>query len=166
MTVTKLKVRLYGDPCLRQFSQAIEEVGPSERMLIAAMVTTMHYQKGIGLAAPQVGINRQLFVVDIGDGPFVFINPEIIQSSGCAEMEEGCLSIPNVNIIVERSEKITVRYIDENNQSYEDQFEGLLARVIQHETDHLHGKMIVDYATEEELKKFDAQLKELVEKSK
>ena len=109
MTTTKLKVRLYGDPCLRRESDPIEEVGPSERMLINAMIATMHYQKGIGLAAPQIGINRQLFVADVGDGPIAIMNPKIIQVSGLSEMEEGCLSIPEVNIIVERPEKIVVQ---------------------------------------------------------
>ena len=94
MITTKLKIRLYGDPCLRKKSISVKSVGPGERMLIKAMLETMYEHKGIGLAAPQVGINEQIIVVDIGEGPFAIINPKVIKKSGSVKLEEGCLSIP------------------------------------------------------------------------
>src|SRR5580698_3385476 len=97
-----LKIRYYGDPCLETKSKAVKEVGPVERMLIAAMFETMVACKGVGLAAPQVGINEQIFVVDTGKDAFAVINPKIIKSSGTDLMEEGCLSIPRVLVDVKR----------------------------------------------------------------
>lgn len=161
MSITKLKVRLYGDPCLRTKCQKVDSVGFAERMLISSMLETMHAQKGVGLAAPQVGINRRLFVADIGDGPMVFINPKIVRMSGKSVMEEGCLSIPGVYVQVKRAEKIWVKFLDENNHSHERACDDLLARVVQHESDHLDGKLIVDYASKSELKKFRETLQEL-----
>jgi peptide deformylase len=154
MNTIGLRIRIYGDPCLRKRSKAVKEVGPSERFLINAMIDTMHAHKGIGLAAPQVGINEQIFVVDTGDGPFAVINPHIIKKTGSDVMEEGCLSIPEVLVKVKRAESIVVEYLDENNRKVEFKCSGLLAKVIQHETDHLNGKLIIDYASPEEKEKF------------
>ena len=161
-----LTVRLYGDPCLRQKAKPVLDVGPSERMLLEAMIETMHAQKGIGLAAPQVGILKRIFVVDIGQGPLVFINPKILKKQGVGEFEEGCLSIPHVNIIVKRAVKILVKYTDEHNKIQERNFEELLARVILHEYDHLNGKLIVDYATKQELVQYEKQLADLKKENK
>jgi len=161
MNVAPLIIRIYGDPCLRKKSSLIKKVGPGERMLINSMIETMHAAKGVGLAAPQVGINQRLFVVDIGNGPIAIINPRITKKVGATVLEEGCLSIPEVTIPIERPEAITVRYIDENNQVMEISCEELLARAIQHETDHLNGKLIVDYASHKEKVAFKDQLKAL-----
>lgn len=143
----KLKIRLYGDPCLRKKSVLVKEVGTSERMLIAAMLEAMHENKGIGLAAPQVGINQQIFVADIGQGPVAVINPKVLKRIGSETVEEGCLSIPGVSVKVKRPKKITVRYTDQNNEIVERELEELMARVFLHETDHLLGRLIVDYAS-------------------
>lgn len=145
MNEMKLKIRLYGDPALRQVCEPVEEVGPGERMLIQAMIGTMNDHKGVGLAAPQVGINKRIFVMDVGEGPMVFVNPEIVKTSGHAGMDEGCLSIPDVQVNVQRPAKIIVRYMDINNEPCEAAFGELPARVIQHENDHLNGKLIVDF---------------------
>lgn len=161
MKIPELKVRLYGDPCLRKKSVVVEEVGIVERMLVEGMIETMNRYKGIGLAAPQVGINQRIIVADIGDGPIAVINPEIIKEAGAAVLEEGCLSIPEVNINVTRSQTILVRFTDLDNKVVEKKFKDLMARVIQHETDHLDGKLIVDYATDEEAEKYAAVLKKL-----
>ncbi|MGE0267933.1 MAG: peptide deformylase [Candidatus Omnitrophota bacterium] len=161
MNLPKLKIRLYGDPCLRKKSKPVEEVGIVERMLIKAMIKTMHDQKGIGLAAPQVGINQRILVADIGEGPIAIINPVIRKKSGSAVLEEGCLSIPEVNINVTRALSVTVRYIDFDNNLVEQTFENLLARVILHEADHLDGKLIVDYATDAELDKYNPILEKI-----
>lgn len=161
MSLIKLKVRLYGDPCLRRKSQTVDSVGPAERMLVNSMLQTMYAQKGVGLAAPQVGINWRIFVADIGEGSMVFINPRIVKKAGKAVMEEGCLSIPDVHIQVKRADQIWVQFVDENNHRHERSLEGLMARVVQHETDHLNGKMIVDYASSAEIKTFHDTLEKL-----
>lgn len=161
MTTTKLKIRFYGDPCLRKKSSPVKNVGPGERLLIQAMMETMREHKGVGLAAPQVGINEQIFVADTGDGVRVFVNPKIIKKSGVASMEEGCLSIPGVVVHIKRPARITVHYLDENNKQVEQAFGDLMARVIQHEIDHLNGKLIVDYASLIQKRKLRGQLKAL-----
>jgi len=161
MKPSVFKIRIYGDNCLRKKSSPVVEVGPGELMLINSMLETMYDAKGVGLAAPQIGINQQIFVIDIGEGPHVFVNPRITKKQDSGELEEGCLSIPDVLIIVNRPQKILVKFMDENNQWHEKAFEDLMARVIQHETDHLHGKMIVDFANREEKKKYKEQLVEL-----
>ncbi len=161
MLTTKLKIRLYGDPCLRKKSTLLKEVGPSERILIDSMIATMHDYKGIGLAAPQVGVNQRIIVADIGEGPMALINPKIIRKSGTDILEEGCLSIPGITVKIKRAQKVLVQYTDHNNKSVEKVFEDLLARVILHETDHLDGKLIIDYATIVAKRKFKNQLKEI-----
>ncbi len=166
MKIPPLKVRLYGDPCLREPAQTVEEVGIVEIMLIDAMIETMIRYKGIGLAAPQVGISRRILVADIGDGPIALINPEIKKQSGSGVLEEGCLSIPEVNLNITRAKSIVVEYRDINNQVVQKKFKDLMARVILHETDHLNGKMIVDYATKEDLEKIQPQLTLLEERQK
>ena len=161
MTITRLKIRLFGDPCLRIKSKPVKEAGTAERMLIKSMITTIQEVKGIGLAAPQVGINSRLFVADIGEGPFVVINPKIVKKSGSWDMDEACLSIPEVWIKISRPQKITVKYTDENNKEIERALEDLNARVFLHETDHLDGKMIVDYASKEDMLRWKDKLEEL-----
>ncbi|MBI5023654.1 MAG: peptide deformylase [Candidatus Omnitrophica bacterium] len=165
-TTVPLKIRLYGDPCLRKKSVPVVYVGPTEQSLLFGLLAAMRENKGVGLAAPQVGVNRQIFVADIGDGPMAFINPKIIRKSGGDVIEEGCLSIPGVTVMVRRPEKIVVRYIDENNQPHEKIYEEMMARVIQHEMDHLDGKLIVDYAGIKEKIKLRARLRELKRKQK
>ncbi len=140
-----LKIRIYGDSCLRKRSTPVGTVGPGERLFISSMIETMHQSKGIGLAAPQVGLNHQIIVVDVGDGPLVLVNPKILKKRGSAMLEEGCLSIPGVVVDVRRPADIEVEYRDEHNRTVRKFCSELLARVIQHEIDHLHGKLIVDY---------------------
>jgi len=158
---TKLKIRIYGDPCLRKKSKSVKKVGPVERLLIAFMVETMCESKGIGLAAPQVGVNEQIMVVDVGEGPIVMVNPQIFRKRGSAVMEEGCLSIPGIAVKVRRPSKIIVKYIDQDNKAVERSCDDLLARVVQHETDHLKGKLIIDYASLRNRIKMRPQLAEL-----
>ena len=140
-----LKVRILGDPVLRQKAKPVKEVGPVERMLIAAMFETMASHKGIGLAAPQVGISEQIFVVDTGKDAFAVINPKILKGVGYEEMEEGCLSIPDIHVTIKRFKSIDVEFTDEHNQRVRAKLTGLAAKVFQHENDHLLGKLIVDY---------------------
>ena len=111
-------------------------------------------------------MNEQIFVVDVGDDPFVVINPQITKRTGSDIMEEGCLSIPEVLIKVKRAQAITVVYRDENNRLVERKCSGLMAKVIQHETDHLNGKLIIDYASLAEKVKFKKQLLQLQKSNK
>jgi peptide deformylase len=167
MSLPELTIRIYGDPCLRKKCVPLKEVGPGVRAVLQSMIQTMHQSKGIGLAAPQVGITERFFVLDVGDGPMVIVNPRITKRSVAMEsLEEGCLSIPEVNIAVRRPAKITVQYMDENNRMMKLTCDGLLARVIQHETDHLNGKLIVDYATAAEKERFREKLKALEARQK
>lgn len=145
--IPKLTIRLYGDPVLRKKAASVASVGPGERIFIRSLWATMYEHKGVGLAAPQVGISQQIFVADVGDGPLAIINPKVLKKSGSGKMEEGCLSIPGVHIKVRRPQEIFVQYTDENNQKIERHMTELLARVFLHENDHLHGKLIIDYAT-------------------
>lgn len=148
-----LKVRVYGDPCLRVKSKPVKEVGAVERMLIAAMFETMQAHKGIGLAAPQVGINEQIFVVDTGKDAFAVINPKIVKAEGKEIIEEGCLSIPDLHVKIKRAKNIEVEFTDEQNRRVRAKLTGLAARVFLHENDHLLGKLIVDYLPPAEQKK-------------
>lgn len=161
MLLTDLKLRIYGDPCLRKKSTEVSEVGFAERMLIQSMIITMHKNKGVGLAAPQVGVNQRILVADIGNGPLAIINPQIVKRSGSGVIEEGCLSIPGITVKIKRPQKILVKYRDENNRLMEKAYEDLMARVIQHETDHLDGKLIVDYAGLTQKRKLKKPLEEL-----
>lgn len=140
-----LKIRLYGDPCLTAKSKPVQKVGVAERMLIASMFETMRAQKGVGLAAPQVGINEQIFVVDTGKDALAAINPKIIRVSGSEVGEEGCLSIPYLQVSIKRAKDLEVEFIDENDHLVRAKISGLLAKVFQHEYDHLQGKLILDY---------------------
>jgi len=146
MNPSGIKIRIYGDSCLREKSVPVKDVGASERILIKVMLETMREANGIGLAAPQVGINQQIFVADIGEGPLAVFNPKILKRKGADFMEEGCLSCPGSVVNVKRAKTIVVRYCDENNKTVERTFSDLMARVFLHETDHLMGKLILDYA--------------------
>ena len=145
MAFGALKVRVLGDPCLRRKSRPVKEIGPVERMLIASLFATMQEHKGIGLAAPQVGVNEQIFVVDAGKEVFAVVNPRILKSEGTDAVEEGCLSIPHLHVKVKRAKKVLVEFTDENNRRFRAELSGLTAKVFQHETDHLNGKLIIDY---------------------
>jgi len=147
----------YGDPVLREKAEAIEQ-GTALKELVQSMLATMQLARGIGLAAPQIGKNIQLFVIDLSQNALVkgskehqkvMINPvlEVDEKVIPNKSEEGCLSIPNVFVEVPRREKVTVRYFDPQWQLHEETWTGFPARVIQHEYDHLEGKLHIDYAT-------------------
>ncbi len=147
---------MYGDPVLRQRAKNIEE-GTDLTQLIADMYETMDNASGIGLAAPQIDKAIRLFIVDgtileeepeMADFKKVFINPEMLDETGTPwAYEEGCLSIPNIREKILRKEKLTIRYQDEKWKLHEENFDGMKARIIQHEYDHLEGKLFVDYLT-------------------
>ena len=129
------------------------------------MARTMYLRCGIGLAAPQVGINEAMIVVDIGQGLYKVVNPRIVKRSGKQMLEEGCLSVPGVCIKVRRARKIVVKGEDEKGRFVTIEAEGLLACVFQHEIDHLKGKLIVDYASFIERLKIRRKIEELKRKA-
>jgi peptide deformylase len=143
--VKTLDIRVLGDPILRQDTVPVAEVTDELRQLIEDMFTTMYAAEGIGLAAPQVGRTERLAVVDVEGAKYTLINPEILTREGSARAEEGCLSIPDVFGEVERPQRITVRALDVEGRQFELATDELLARAIQHEIDHLHGKLFLDY---------------------
>lgn len=146
--MSKLKILEYPDPRLRRIARPIESVGERERKLAEDMLETMYEARGIGLAATQVAEDIRLIVMDLSEErnePRVFINPEITDRSGSQSCEEGCLSVPGFYAEVTRAEQISVRALDIDGNPYELEADGLLAVCIQHEIDHLDGKMFVDY---------------------
>jgi peptide deformylase len=141
-----LDIHLLGDPVLRRETTPVGAVSDELRRLIDDMFETMYAAKGIGLAAPQVGRLERLAVVDVDDSPIAIVNPEIVLSGGpTAKAEEGCLSIPEIYGDVERPAEITLRALDRDGKPFELAADGLLARCVQHEVDHLHGKIFIDY---------------------
>lgn len=147
---------MYGDPVLRQKAKDIEP-GSDILSLVEDMYETMHAANGVGLAAPQIGKSIRLFVIDgrvIEDEPGmenfkkVFVNPVMLEELGTGwEYEEGCLSIPNIREKISRKERLKIKYFDENWNLNEETFDGMKARIIQHEYDHIEGKLFVDYLT-------------------
>ena len=140
-----LAVRLYGDPVLRQVAAPVREITAEIKRIIADMTETMWHQVGIGLAAPQVGLPHRILVMDDGQGGAqALINPEIETRSGTVREEEGCLSLPGIFGVVERSKTITVRAMDSDGKAVSLEATGLKARIVQHELDHLDGVLFID----------------------
>jgi peptide deformylase len=149
--MAKLTILEYPDPRLRTRAAPITRFDAALKQQIADMLETMYAAPGIGLAATQVDWHFQLLVIDVSEGkdePQVFINPEILSTEGKAKGEEGCLSVPGIYDDVPRAEKVRVRYQDASGASHERELDGLLAICLQHEMDHLTGKLFVDYLSE------------------
>ncbi|MGX5175552.1 peptide deformylase [Aliikangiella sp. IMCC44653] len=143
-----LKILEYPDKRLRIEAKPVTDFGETLQTQIDNMFETMYAAPGIGLAATQVDIHKQLFVIDVSennDSPLVFINPEIIELRGVEEMEEGCLSFPGVYAKVERADEVTIKALDRHGKPFQLDADGLLAVCIQHELDHTQGKLFVDY---------------------
>lgn len=136
----------YGDDVLRKRAEDVAEVNEEIRDLIETMYATMEKSRGLGLAAPQIGVSKRVFVYDVGEGRHAVINPRIVKSSGEESSVEGCLSIPGLQGEVPRAFRVTLTGLDESGRKIKIRAEGLLARVFQHEIDHLDGKMFVDRA--------------------
>ncbi|EKE83382.1 peptide deformylase [Idiomarina xiamenensis] len=146
--MAKLAVLKYPDERLRTVAEPIAQVDEALRTTIDDMFETMYESQGVGLAATQVDVHKRLFVADCSEDqnePLVFINPEITESEGDFTNEEGCLSFPGVYAKVERASKVTVSALDKHGERFSKTAEGLLAICIQHEIDHLNGKLFVDY---------------------
>ncbi|MDD5595005.1 MAG: peptide deformylase [Candidatus Omnitrophica bacterium] len=164
MKKIELKIRVCGDPVLSGKAKPVLKITDTHRQLLSEMSRLMYEVSGVGLAAVQVGVAEAFFVADIGSGLYKLINPKIIKQEGIQVMEEGCLSVPGVSVEVKRAKKITLQALDESGKSVLIEAEDLLARVFQHEIDHLNGTLILDYvavAEREKLKKKMENFKEI-----
>lgn len=161
------EIRIYPDPILRKKAIPIKNIDGKVKEIADRMAEVMYANKGIGLAAPQIGIPNQIFVVDIGEGRRTFINPEIIEGDGESLMEEGCLSLPTLEVPVKRMDRVFIRTWDLNGKEVSLELFGFPARVYQHEIDHLHGILIIHHISrlkrELLLKKMRKDLKQLKE---
>ena len=147
-----LPIYIYGTDILKKKAKPVKEISDETIQLIKDMFDTMHLSNGIGLAANQVGVLEQILVVDLSEmeeyketKPMAVINPEIIEEEGEWEMEEGCLSLPEIRDIIRRAEKITVKFHDASLREQRIEATGMLGRVLQHEIDHLNGILITDH---------------------
>ncbi|NOQ64018.1 MAG: peptide deformylase [Methyloprofundus sp.] len=146
--VSILSVIEFPDPRLRKVAKEVSEVNPKITSFVGDMFETMYEEHGVGLAATQVNVHQRIITIDISeekDDPLCFINPKIIEQSGEEESDEGCLSVPGVFEPIKRAEKIKVSALDKKGKPFEMEADGLLAVCIQHEMDHLQGKLFVDY---------------------
>ncbi len=157
-----LKILQYPDERLHKVAKKVTKVNEDTRKLVRNLAETMYAAPGVGLAATQVDAHERVIVVDISethDQLKVFINPEIIASSGTSDCEEGCLSVPGIYETVSRAEAITVRALDEKGETFTLDAEGLLSVCIQHEMDHLIGKVFVEYLSQLKQTRIRAKLK-------
>ena len=141
----------YPDPRLRNIASPVDRVGDEIRELIEDMLETMYASHGIGLAATQIDVHKRIIVIDISEeknDPLCLINPELLEANGSITSDEGCLSVPDIYESVDRAENILVGALDRNGRVFESSAEGLLAVCIQHEIDHLNGKLFVDYLSQ------------------
>nr|VFJ53277.1 MAG: peptide deformylase [Candidatus Kentron sp. DK] len=159
-----LNILHYPDPRLRNQAHPVETVDDTIRKFVDDMLHTMYDSQGIGLAATQVDVPKRVIVVDVsGEGtqPICFINPEILERRGSTQTEEGCLSVPDVRESVERAEWIRIRALNRAGESFEQEADGILAVCIQHEIDHLDGKLFVDYLSRLKRQRILAKAKKL-----
>ncbi|MPM90334.1 Peptide deformylase 1 [bioreactor metagenome] len=138
------KIRTKEDEVLRKKSKVVKAIDDRTRVLIRDMLDTMYDANGVGLAAPQIGILKRIIVIDIGQGPIVLINPEIMKQKGEVEAQEGCLSIPGEQGLVVRPKYVKVKGLNENGEEFLIEGEDLLARALCHEIDHLEGVLYTD----------------------
>lgn len=144
-----LKILTEGTPILRQKAKEVTKITKRQRILVRDMLETMYNANGVGLAAPQIGVSDRLVVIDVGEGPIVLFNPEITLCEGENKDVEGCLSIPGRNEYIVRAQKVSVSYVNLEGKRVTVTGEGLLARALQHEIDHLDGILFIDYLPKE-----------------
>ena len=137
-------IRTFGDPVLRTKAVTVTDDAESLQRLVDDMLETMYEAPGVGLAAPQIGISKRIFVADIGDGPFAMINPEIVEVSGSWTFDEGCLSVPGFYWAIKRPDYAKARGFDVHGNPVEFEGEELMGRVLQHEIDHLNGMLLLE----------------------
>jgi peptide deformylase len=159
-----LNILHYPDERLHKVAKPIDPVDDEVRQLIDDMVETMYASKGVGLAATQVNVHRRLVVIDVSEdksGATAFINPEFLEKHGETEYEEGCLSVPGIYEKVQRAERVKVRALDRNGKPFELEADGLLAICLQHEVDHLDGKVFVEYLSSLKQNRIRTKMKKL-----
>lgn len=159
-----LEILHFPDQRLRTVAKAVDEITPEIIKTTTNMLETMYEECGVGLAATQVNIHLRIAVIDVSetrDQPLVIINPEIIEQSGEEKSQEGCLSVPETNADVQRSEFVTVQYLDVNANKQTLKADGLLAICLQHELDHLKGKLFIDYLSPFKQKRIKSKLEKL-----
>lgn len=142
--MSSYSVRVYGDPVLKQIAREVDEVDGSLVRLVDDMVETMYGSEGAGLAAPQVGVQKRLFVYDVGEGPEAVINPTIVESEGEWYHDEGCLSIPGLRLGIVRPDRVHLRGYDLDGEEITIEADEFLGRVFQHEVDHLDGVLMIE----------------------
>ena len=145
--MSDLKLRKYGDPILRKKAKRVKKISYEERDLLSYMVKIMSENEGVGLAAPQIGMDKRIIIADMGKKLLKIINPQILEEEGENSLSEGCLSLPEIFIPVNRANKIKIEGLNEDKKLLRLTIAGFLARIIQHEIDHLNGVLIIDYAT-------------------
>jgi peptide deformylase len=150
--MSSFPVRIYGDPVLKQVAHEVDHVDGTLVRLVDNMVETMYDAEGAGLAAPQVGVQKRLFVYDVGDGPRVIVNPTIVETSGEWYHEEGCLSIPDLRLGIVRPNEVHIRGYDLDGGEVSVEADEFLGRLFQHEVDHLDGVLMVE-RLEDDLRK-------------
>ena len=163
-----LNILRYPDARLHKVAAPVTVFDEGLKRLVADMAETMYAAPGIGLAASQVDVHKQVIVVDVSDrrdSLVVLVNPEILETSGVSDIEEGCLSVPGVYDVVERAERVKVRAYDQNGKTFTLEAQGLLAVCIQHEMDHLKGKVFVEYLSQLKQQRVRARLAKQLRKS-
>ncbi|GIU83598.1 MAG: peptide deformylase 1 [Acidimicrobiales bacterium] len=156
-----MSIRILGDPVLRQRATEVEEIDGKVAALCDRMLEVMYEAPGVGLAAPQVGVRKRIFVYDVGEGPAAVVNPEIVESDGEWTYEEGCLSVPGLSFEIVRPRRVHLRGWDAQGREVDIEADDLLARVFQHEIDHLDGVLLLDRLEEEERKAAMRRIREL-----
>jgi len=165
------KIVCYPDPLLREKTDLIQDIDDEIKKLAEDMLETMYENKGIGLAGPQIGILKKIVTVDISgpekrENPMVLINPEIYEKQGEVEGEEGCLSFPGFRCNIKRAEKIKVRFLDLEGKEHDISADDLLSICIQHEVDHLNGRLIIDYAGKLKKIMYEKKLKKIQKRAR
>ncbi|MCX7621964.1 MAG: peptide deformylase [Acidimicrobiales bacterium] len=155
-------IRVIGDPVLKQPAREVTDIDGSLVKLVDDMFATMYEAPGLGLAAPQVGVQKRLFVYDVEDKPGVLINPQIIESEGEWGFNEGCLSVPGLYFEIVRPKRILIRGLDLDGNEKEIEADELWGRLFQHELDHLEGVLLVEHLTDEQRKAAKRELRELM----
>jgi len=144
----EMNIKKYGNPILRHICESAEKVSEAERNIFAYMAEIMYKNQGIGLAGPQAGLTKRMIVADAGSGLVTLANPEILEKEKTEDfLEEGCLSLPGISVNVKRPTQVLVEGLDRKGNKIQLKATGLLARVLQHEIDHLNGILILDYAS-------------------
>ena len=166
--MTTLNILRYPDARLHKVAEPVKVFDEALKRLVGDMAETMYAAPGIGLAASQVDVHKQIIVVDVSerrDSLVVLINPEIVESSGVSDIEEGCLSVPGIYDTLERAERIKVRAFDQNGNAFMLQAQGVLAVCIQHEMDHLKGKVFVEHLSQLKQQRIRARIAKQLRKS-